>query len=174
VPLFVGALTLIVPVREAAAQAQASSGLIRNSALTGVLGAPPAYGRLLPSPTGGPFQPDVLVFDQDFRNPRTISATQSSNRICADGSILTRNTLRKNSSVFAWDVRVSKPIRAGRTGTLEVIAEVFNVLNRDNFKDSSNTGLFSASTAPSAAASASRGRDRWACVLWSERGERLT
>jgi len=30
VPLFVGALTLIVPVREAAAQAQASSGLIRG------------------------------------------------------------------------------------------------------------------------------------------------
>jgi hypothetical protein len=49
--------------------------LFRNSALTGVLGAPPAYGQLLATPTGGPFRPDVTVTDRDFRNPRTLSST---------------------------------------------------------------------------------------------------
>lgn len=284
--------------------------IFRNSALTGILGAPPAYGQLLPSPTGDPFQPDVFVFDQNFKNPRTISATFAydrevgngtalavsvthartdgltrfinrndavfgrpfstglpggngigaltvveatarsrytgftlsgrrnvsrnlefqvnytlgfdkadddnerdpfsfryvradnlepeynwsdrdarhrinafllavipgeiylnnrvsistatpisescgrtgtpargqrattpSDRICADGSILLRNTLRKQNSIVSWDLRLSKPI-AVAGNTLEIIAEVFNVLNRDNFKDPSNTGLF--------------------------------
>jgi outer membrane receptor for ferrienterochelin and colicin len=49
--------------------------LFRNSALTGVLGAPPNWGDLLASPAGGPFDPDVFVFDKDFQNPRTLSAT---------------------------------------------------------------------------------------------------
>nr|HRC84478.1 TonB-dependent receptor [Thermoanaerobaculia bacterium] len=48
--------------------------LFRNSALTGVLGAPPAYGELIPqSQVGDPFRPDVFVFDKDFENPRTTS-----------------------------------------------------------------------------------------------------
>ena len=49
--------------------------LFRNSALTGILGPPPNYGQLLPTPAGGPFQPSVFVFDQNFENPRTKSAT---------------------------------------------------------------------------------------------------
>ena len=49
--------------------------LFRNSELTGILGPPPAYGELLPSPAGGPFQPGVTVFDKDFQNPRTFTAT---------------------------------------------------------------------------------------------------
>ena len=49
--------------------------LFRNSALTGILGAPPNYGDLLPSPAGGPFQPGVYVFDKNFENPRTFTAT---------------------------------------------------------------------------------------------------
>ncbi|MEA2723356.1 MAG: hypothetical protein QOH59_1127, partial [Gemmatimonadales bacterium] len=49
--------------------------LFRNSALTPILGAPPAYGELLPTPAGGPFRPGVFVFDKDFQNPRTFSAT---------------------------------------------------------------------------------------------------
>ena len=47
--------------------------IFRSSALTPVLGPPPTYGELLPSPTGDPFRPNIFVFDQDFRNPRTIS-----------------------------------------------------------------------------------------------------
>jgi hypothetical protein len=49
--------------------------LFRNSALTAILGPPPNYDELLESPAGGPFRPDVFVFDQDFRNPRTLSAS---------------------------------------------------------------------------------------------------
>jgi hypothetical protein len=50
--------------------------LFRNSALTGILGAVPAYPNLIPqSQIGAPFLPDVFVFDQDFRNPRTYSGS---------------------------------------------------------------------------------------------------
>ncbi len=49
--------------------------LFRNSELTGILGAPPAYGELIPqSEVGTPFRPDVFVFDKDFQNPRTTAA----------------------------------------------------------------------------------------------------
>jgi len=287
--------------------------LFRNSALIPVLGAPPAYGELLPSPAGGPFDPDVYVFDKDFQNPRTISATvafereltaglvgtlsythartdhltrffngndavfgspwrtglaggngignlfvvqstaksryngitaeltrslsrtlqfqvnytlsfdksdddnerdpftfryaqadslqreynwsdrdqrhrlnawllavlpgdiyvnnrvsaysaqptseacgtnnlgtgqranpadPTQDRICPDGHILQRNTIRKDNAFFSWDIRVSKPINLGPQGTFEVIAEVFNVTNSDNFRDPAATGVF--------------------------------
>ena len=59
--------------------------LFRNSALTGILGAPPDYGELLPSPAGGPFQPGVFVFDKDFENPRTFTATVGYERELGDG-----------------------------------------------------------------------------------------
>ncbi len=49
--------------------------IFRNSALTGILGAPPKYNELLPAPTGTPFGPDVFVMDENFRNPRTMSAS---------------------------------------------------------------------------------------------------
>ena len=59
--------------------------LFRNSALTGILGAPPNYGELLASPAGGPFQPEVYVFDKDFQNARTFNATVSFERELARG-----------------------------------------------------------------------------------------
>lgn len=49
--------------------------MFRNSALTGILGPPPAFDQLLPAAAGAPFKPDIFVFDKDFRNPRTISAS---------------------------------------------------------------------------------------------------
>lgn len=49
--------------------------IFRNSALTGILGAPPNINELLPSPSGAPFQPDVFVVDENFRNPRTAQFT---------------------------------------------------------------------------------------------------
>jgi hypothetical protein len=51
-----------------------------------VLGAPPAYDQLLPSPTGAPFNPDIFVFDKDFRNPRTLSASLGYEREIAKGT----------------------------------------------------------------------------------------
>ena len=47
--------------------------IFRSSALTPVLGPPPTYGELLPTPQGDPFRPSIFVFDQNFGNPRTIS-----------------------------------------------------------------------------------------------------
>ena len=287
-------------------------GLFRNSALTGILGPPPNYGDLLPSPSGGPFQPDVYVFDKDFQNPRTFTATvgyerdltrglaaslsythartdhltrflngndpvfgspwatglgaggfngigrlfvvqstaksrfngitaeirrtagtrlqfqanytlsydksdddnerdpftfryaradslqreynysdrdqrhrfnawvlailpgdfylnnrvsaysaqpasetcgadnlptglratQPAQRICPDGHVLQRNTIRRDNGFFSWDIRLSRPFNFGRQGTFEAIFEVFNVTNSDNFKDPSSGGTF--------------------------------
>ncbi len=46
--------------------------LFRNSALIPILGSPPPITELIPqSSIGDPFLPDVFVFDEDFRNPRT-------------------------------------------------------------------------------------------------------
>ena len=60
-------------------------GIFRNSALTPILGPPPVYGELLPTPPGGPFQPGVFVFDKDFQNPRTFTATVGYEREVAGG-----------------------------------------------------------------------------------------
>jgi len=52
--------------------------LFRDSALTPILGPVPAYPGLIPSSqVGAPFDPDVFVFDKDFQNPRTTSASLS-------------------------------------------------------------------------------------------------
>ena len=59
--------------------------IFRNSALTGILGAPPAYDQLLPAPTGAPFRPDIFVIDENFRNPRTTSVTAAYEREIAPG-----------------------------------------------------------------------------------------
>lgn len=58
-------------------------------------------------------------------------------RICPDGSILERNTLRKENELFTWNIRVSKlfPVTPGIG--LEAIFEVFNLTNTDNFLDPS-------------------------------------
>ena len=59
--------------------------IFRNSALTGILGAPPAYDQLLPAPSGTPFRPDIFVIDQNFRNPRTNSVTAGYEREIVKG-----------------------------------------------------------------------------------------
>ncbi len=284
--------------------------LFRNSALTPVLGAPPAYGQLLATPAGGPFRPDITVTDRDFRNPRTVSSTLAyerdlfaglagaltytyartdfltrfvdrndavfgapfrtgvdgengigvltvvessarsryhgvtaelrqlvspslqfqinytlsydradddnerdpftfryaradrldreygfsdrdqrhrlnlwtlarlpgrlvlnnrvtalsaqptsascgrpgtpargeravnfTDRVCADGSILRRNTLRRDNAFFTWDVRLARPVTVGSGRTLELIGEAFNLTNADNFRDPAAASL---------------------------------
>ena len=64
----------------------------------------------------------------------------ASDRICDDGRIVARNTLRKDNEFFSYDVRLSRPILVGN-GQLEAIVEVFNLLNTDNFRDPSSVGL---------------------------------
>jgi len=68
-------------------------------------------------------------------------ATAPSDRICADKSILLRNTIRRDNSFMSWDLRLSKPFHVARSGEIEAIVEVFNVFNRDNFRDPSSASL---------------------------------
>jgi Carboxypeptidase regulatory-like domain len=69
-------------------------------------------------------------------------ATSPAARICPDGHILRRNTLRKDNAFFSWDVRLSRPFRVGRQGTFEAIFEAFNITNSDNFLDPSTVGVY--------------------------------
>ena len=64
----------------------------------------------------------------------------ASDRICGDGGIVRRNTLRKDNEYFSWDLRLSRPIPVAG-GRLEAIVEVFNLLDTDNFRDPSSAGL---------------------------------
>ena len=68
-------------------------------------------------------------------------ATAPGDRICANGTILLRNTIRRDNAFASWDIRLSKPFRIAGSGQFEVMAEVFNVLNRDNFRDPSSASL---------------------------------
>ena len=61
-------------------------------------------------------------------------AAQPADRICADGSILTRNTLRRQNEFFSWDLRVSRYFSLGGA-TIEPLFEIFNLTNTDNFVD---------------------------------------
>jgi hypothetical protein len=70
-----------------------------------------------------------------FAPPAGSRATGPADRICADGSIIERNTLRKDNAYFSWDIRISRPFPAGPRGQLEALVEIFNVTNSDNFKD---------------------------------------
>jgi hypothetical protein len=69
-------------------------------------------------------------------------ASNPQDRICANGTILARNTLRKDNAYFSWDLRVSRQFAAGPRGAVEAIVEVFNVTGADNFRDPSYGSLF--------------------------------
>jgi hypothetical protein len=68
-------------------------------------------------------------------------AGAASDRVCADGHILQRNTLRKDNAFFSWDVRFARPFNVGARGQLEAIVEVFNLTGNDNFRDPSYGNL---------------------------------
>jgi Carboxypeptidase regulatory-like domain len=68
-------------------------------------------------------------------------ATGPGDRICPNGTILLRNTIRRDNAFASWDIRLSHPFRTTRNGQLEAMVEVFNVLNRDNFRDPSSASL---------------------------------
>ena len=76
-----------------------------------------------------------------FAPPAGDRASGPADRICADGHILKRNTLRKNNAYFSWDLRFSRPFDLGRQGQVEAIIEVFNLTGNDNFRDPSYGNL---------------------------------
>ena len=69
-------------------------------------------------------------------------AARPVDRICTDGTILLRNTLRRDNAYFSWDLRLSRPFSFGTKGTAELILEVFNLTNHDNFKDPAAGGTY--------------------------------
>ena len=75
-----------------------------------------------------------------FAPPKGQRATSPADRNCADGSVLERNTLRKDNSYFSWDVGVTWPFSVGK-GTVELVAQMFNVLGSENFRDPAATSL---------------------------------
>ncbi|MEK6768379.1 MAG: carboxypeptidase regulatory-like domain-containing protein [Gemmatimonadota bacterium] len=68
-------------------------------------------------------------------------ATSPGERICPDGHVIQRNTLRKDNAFFQWDLRISRPFRVGTSQRVEAIIEVFNVTNTFNLRNPSAPGL---------------------------------
>ena len=64
-----------------------------------------------------------------------------SDRIRADGSVVQRNTGRKDNTYSAVDLRLSREFKLGKSAALEPIVEVFNVLNSANILVPQNTNL---------------------------------
>ena len=56
-------------------------------------------------------------------------------RICPNGTILERNTLRRDNSYATWDLRLARAIPVRSAQNIEAIFEVFNVLGRNNLRD---------------------------------------
>ncbi len=68
-------------------------------------------------------------------------ANQPSDRICPDGAILERNTLRRDNAFFTWDLRLSRRIPLPSGAALEPVLEIFNLTNNDNFLDTATGSL---------------------------------
>ncbi len=76
-----------------------------------------------------------------FAPPAGGRAGTAADRICADGSILTRNTLRRDNDIFMVDLRLSKEFQLGNGQSIEPVLEVFNLTNADNYLDTAQFGL---------------------------------
>jgi hypothetical protein len=63
-------------------------------------------------------------------------------RIQADGSIIKRNTLRKDNEFFTWDIRVARPFKLRDSSvSIEPIFEIFNLTNSRNIRRPEITSL---------------------------------
>ena len=71
--------------------------------------------------------------------PKSVGNTPQ-DRIQPDGSIIKRNTLRKDNEFFTWDLRISKDFVAGGL-RIQPIFEVFNLTNSANIKRPEVTNL---------------------------------
>jgi hypothetical protein len=69
-----------------------------------------------------------------------VRAISPQSRICGDGSILLRNTLRKENEFFSLDLGVTYPINLGQRGHVEAIVQFFNLTGSENFRDPSYQG----------------------------------
>ena len=68
-------------------------------------------------------------------------AAEPADRVCPDGSVLRRNTLRRDNSFLSLDLRVSREFVLGGGVVVEPVLEVFNATNEDNFLDTAHGSL---------------------------------
>jgi hypothetical protein len=69
-----------------------------------------------------------------------VPAATPQDRICPNGTILLRNTIRKDNGFFEWDLRISRPFPVAR-GQVEAMIEVFNLTNTFNIRNPSAPAL---------------------------------
>ncbi len=62
-------------------------------------------------------------------------ASSGGDRVCPNGTILDRNTLRRANEYAGWDLRLTRPFGLRNGRSIEPTLEVFNVLGRNNFRD---------------------------------------
>ena len=72
--------------------------------------------------------------------PRSVGETPQ-DRILDNGTIILRNTLRKDNEFFTWDFRVGRPFHLTKSVRLEPVFEVFNLTNSKNIRRPSVTNL---------------------------------
>ena len=73
--------------------------------------------------------------------PQSIGNTPQ-DRIQPDGSIIKRNTLRKDNEFFTWDIRVTRPFKLRDSSvSIEPIFEIFNLTNSKNIRRPEVTNL---------------------------------
>lgn len=95
-----------------------------------------------------PFEINVNArYSYRSAQPKSLTATgadavspSDSARIRADGSVVERNTGRKDNQFSSLDLRLSRPFQLGGV-TVEPIAEVFNLFNSKNLKKPGATSL---------------------------------
>ena len=79
-------------------------------------------------------------FSAHSAQPQSIG-NQPSDRILANGTIVKRNTLRKDNAFTSLDFRAAKNWRLGERVNVQGIVDVFNVANSKNLKKPEVTGL---------------------------------
>lgn len=96
--------------------------LYRDSSLTGILGAVPAYPNLIPqSEIGTPFRPDVYVTSTDFQNPKTLAASLGFEReVMKDYGVLVKYNYAKTTHLTRFinrnDPLLGSPWTSGLNG----------------------------------------------------------
>ena len=83
----------------------------------------------------------AAVAGRDGRRYRRRPSARPSDRIRADGSIVERNTGRKDNIFSSLDLRLSREFELGRRVALEPIVEVFNLFNSKNLLVPQTTNL---------------------------------
>jgi outer membrane receptor for ferrienterochelin and colicin len=107
--------------------------LYRDSSLTGILGPVPAYPNLIPqSQVGSPFRPDVYVFDKDFQNPRTYSASIAvEHELVKDLAVLLQYNHSKTVHITQFlnlnDAALGSPWSSGLNGTANGVGALTTV-----------------------------------------------